>query len=166
MQNKYTTLNDVKKFMKSKVGKSWNCGVYWDGKYVDVDSFNQLATMGVVSPVFVGDGWQEPTYFKVSTTKFLIIDKQLNDYYDGYTYDVEADYSAEWMKYQCDKYGDEFRFFCLDEIEVDRLKVLKKLNEKKQKLLQQIAEVDESARKSNDEYAVLKSEISTTGLKK
>lgn len=168
MQNKYTTLNDVKKFMKTELGQTWQGGVYCDEKYFDIETFNQLCAIGACSPLFSTFDSDEfdPTLYKISTTKFQKISRVMNDFGDRYEYDIVADYSKVWMRYQCDIYGDQMKSLCLEEIEAERLDASKEFDIEKAGLIRKMIHLEQEAEQTNARYAMLKSEISTIGLKK
>lgn len=168
MTNNYTTLDDVKKFIKSKLNYTWNGTVCKGGHLICVKDFNQLASMGACTPLFGAfeTEFLQPTCLRVSTTKFQVITAEMNDFCDGYEYDISADHSVDWMKYQCDKYGDEFRFLCLAEIEENRMADAKKFDRAKSGLIRKMIELENEAKFRDEQYAILKSEISTSGLKK
>lgn len=164
LTNNYTTLDDVKRFIKGKLGRTWAGAVCVNGELIDVENFEQLAEIEMCKPIFEGTK-SYGEHFRISTTKFQLITQEYNDVGDGFEYDMFADYSKDWMKYQCSKYGDEFKTLCLEQLDVERCLIKRDIAKRKDGLKFRLEELEKEERRIDEAYTVLKGDISTAGLK-
>lgn len=158
MNKDFATLSDVNEF----IGKHVNSNLSWDGNVllkpeeedcpvVKLRSFGNLSDVGKVAlnlkskngyPHFV-------PYFQITTCCFQMYQK---DFLKQDSYQLFRDLSPEWVKFQCDKYGDEFKDFCKSRIKQSRDADLRLVNLKIQELRAQMEALKEEREEIIDRY--------------
>lgn len=166
MTENLTTTQDLRKFIRSKFKLNWNFEILNNGVLTTVVNFSEIEQAGAVEFILYDPSSKEryKAIFNVNTVNFELLTKESNDYHDGFYYSVSRDLSADWISFECEKYGEDMQAICFDALDQKRMKKIACSNKKRAELLRQIEALNEQDKNTRAYYDILKSKIGTSGL--